>query len=1492
MKTKFSLSKTISIISIFFILLLSSCDGFFQDNQLENKISAAIEYANTPYSTFVVSADTSAGTIIPNGQVQYKPTDFQNIEFTLKPSYQFIKWRFSYKMISQGSEDKEVLITDENWWKDYITIVKQSESEPNLKGEITYSLQIKFLKAQENLLIEPVCSLKPQLKSWSGQLGEIQSRNASLSFVFNSKLDIDSCIYFTNEEIASIANAQPLKNGLNKIYGYTLNGETFFKNIEIKYKNRNINASYCDFRYKDESNTLIITPDTTKPFDITDDFAEVEITFKDGIKNPDGASMSESTVFINVNKYSDERSLITTYTNTSKNPDAVAPARDELYLQEKKTITFTQTDLTQFLYWSVSSHSEYPDSVNSIITDIDSEDPAKITFWGIKRISSEEEVSVSAVYKYRPKITSFVTYKKNDINPKDSDIEITFDENINLQSFKSGYKILCNGNDVTANFKTPYFTDNSTAESGKIIKIEADQQNRLDVDAGTQKTITVIIPSTVFYQTTEEDGKTYNITLGKDVSKSYMINSSTRNKTYIQFSANSSYGSTENFNISNMKTYNIGESVTFKFIEKADWQFIGWNKTGDANNNIIITKSEADPNTYTFKIAGASGSEDHPINISAVATPKIKLESIKLKKDTSTTYYDIVDTQVYPKDCNIQLTFNTEVDLQSFKDDYKIFCDGVDISSYYNAPVKQTDNDKVILLTPNPNRRLIVDKDTTKNISVFIPSTLKYEIEHDGTTIPVYLGKDISKAYTINYTTCAKTYVKFNIPNVTIEGISKNAQGYSEIQEYSIGERISLNITEDYGWEIVNWNKQYDYNSVSFYRTNPTTYTLYINDAGGTTSTPITINAITRQCLEVKDISPETTGGTTVPCDTDIEIWFNKKPDLNSCKSQITIKYNGINAISSFPTSGWTVSDITDSNGWYKLTIPADKNNRILIDSSAVIEVSFNQSLCYKDGSYSVHYISESYSHNYNINSETTDKLQLNFRILDIDNTVNPETDPEIEGTIITNSTDNTFSVGKIIPVEFIPDSNYEFCTWDSGDGGYDYVNFGNYTKTKTNITIKKSRTQPLDIYAQCVEKLSASLEIAVEVDSVTGAPVTTFPPDDEQSYPKDSIILLTFNKPIPDSLQIKDYVTIKNDGKISTFRYLVVNPDDDKMHFYFLPNSYIQFDSNTAENATQVVEVTISPDLYYLRGSKKIYMNDDRIKTFTINKTTRAKPTIRMQTNLNQYKVYLNGNEYTGNTNQLIVNIDEEFSINCIPNDGYEFMNWSGSSGNLFIQNQLNGDASTIAKIVGATTMNDTITIKPNIVPKLPNPQILVNWTEYEYSDLATYTDRFPKDSQYIIIFDRIIDHSNSKYFHLKYNGLELIGTYYDIQAQDVSTETENRTYFGLIPKASKILNNPDNAQLELIINKEISYKAKNEEKYCLKYLNQVRKHGINAEIYPDAAKIQKQMKYANQRAIPIVVIAGEQEVAEQKFTVKWMKEGTQETVDANKLVETIFGQ
>ena len=78
-------------------------------------------------------------------------------------------------------------------------------------------------------------------------------------------------------------------------------------------------------------------------------------------------------------------------------------------------------------------------------------------------------------------------------------------------------------------------------------------------------------------------------------------------------------------------------------------------------------------------------------------------------------------------------------------------------------------------------------------------------------------------------------------------------------------------------------------------------------------------------------------------------------------------------------------------------------------------------------------------------------------------------------------------------------------------------------------------------------------------------------------------------------------------------------------------------------------------------------------------------------------------------------------------------------------------------------------------------------------------------------------------------------------------------------------------------------------EERYCLPYLQQLRRSGINAEIYPDAAKLQKQMKYADQRGIPVVIMAGEDEMNNKTFTVKFMKEGRQEKIEAENLIEII---
>ena len=75
-------------------------------------------------------------------------------------------------------------------------------------------------------------------------------------------------------------------------------------------------------------------------------------------------------------------------------------------------------------------------------------------------------------------------------------------------------------------------------------------------------------------------------------------------------------------------------------------------------------------------------------------------------------------------------------------------------------------------------------------------------------------------------------------------------------------------------------------------------------------------------------------------------------------------------------------------------------------------------------------------------------------------------------------------------------------------------------------------------------------------------------------------------------------------------------------------------------------------------------------------------------------------------------------------------------------------------------------------------------------------------------------------------------------------------------------------------------------ETAYCLPIINKVRAQGIRAEIYPDSAKMKKQMSYANAKQIPFVVLAGESEMAAQKVTLKNMETGEQVFVSPDELI------
>lgn len=78
-------------------------------------------------------------------------------------------------------------------------------------------------------------------------------------------------------------------------------------------------------------------------------------------------------------------------------------------------------------------------------------------------------------------------------------------------------------------------------------------------------------------------------------------------------------------------------------------------------------------------------------------------------------------------------------------------------------------------------------------------------------------------------------------------------------------------------------------------------------------------------------------------------------------------------------------------------------------------------------------------------------------------------------------------------------------------------------------------------------------------------------------------------------------------------------------------------------------------------------------------------------------------------------------------------------------------------------------------------------------------------------------------------------------------------------------------------------------EAMYAFKAVRKLRDKEIVAELYPDASKMNKQMKYADKRGIPFVILAGESEMQAESYTLKNMKTGEQQKLDFDKLFDVL---
>ena len=79
-------------------------------------------------------------------------------------------------------------------------------------------------------------------------------------------------------------------------------------------------------------------------------------------------------------------------------------------------------------------------------------------------------------------------------------------------------------------------------------------------------------------------------------------------------------------------------------------------------------------------------------------------------------------------------------------------------------------------------------------------------------------------------------------------------------------------------------------------------------------------------------------------------------------------------------------------------------------------------------------------------------------------------------------------------------------------------------------------------------------------------------------------------------------------------------------------------------------------------------------------------------------------------------------------------------------------------------------------------------------------------------------------------------------------------------------------------------------ETAYCLPLAAAARKAGIRTEVYPDKAKMKKQMSYANAKGIAFVALAGDDEIAQGKITLKNMATGEQKLVSSEEMIHEIL--
>lgn len=786
-------------------------------------------------ATINIACNNKEGSISNAGQKEYSIGQRINLSFVEDALYQFVRWDY-----------------DET---------KVSIAEPNTSS--TYAIVKEKVEADSPSTIKAVCAPRLVLENYTPYTTaekSVFSKDSTIVLTFNQNLPTDADGIAQLDKINISVGGTPVKSSFNapKIYNNTITFEV------------------------DKTNMISIPAGQTKTVTviIPEDFYYV---LDDEVKTKITYGGSGKTFNYKINETTNDKAEITYVVPTGAGTLNQEAGQTYNYsIGQEIPLSFKLNSGWIFNEWKItdSAGNEIPES-KILISDKESTSTKLYIFDKVTAVKISADCSEDFV------VTGVTPTAA--LNPKDTQITITFNKNINTacSSLLNKIRISIAGSSVDS-----YFTTRSI--SGKTITIK--NTGFLNIEKGITKQITVTVPKDFYYT----DSGNRNVALSENYVFDYTVSHETTNKAKLKFAVingktSKAFDSGLTAAIINQEEsteFSLGEEVALEANLQSGYQFYGWK---------IINSSGTDVSSAYLKI----GAPKDASTVLYILQPieDVTVQAICYRRPTVESYspYSENSADEFAKNSPIQITF-TEAIYSGCEKFISMEYTGSNFSRDNNYSRSLDSTNKIVTFTNKVMPELIKANETIK---VIFPHNQIYYYANDKTT-KIFMddNEDYSFEVKINNKTMTNSTIRFAVDAASessIKSISVDdtLMSSGSKETYNIQQTLNLNYNMPDGYKFDGYKIEVENTNYTVSKTgyatsgtitvkngtktylsmtiNGTAATVTVNDAigNGANGYGLTITAGDKLIPAIVSVSPgfKTEG---VRCDEPITVVFNK----------------------------------------------------------------------------------------------------------------------------------------------------------------------------------------------------------------------------------------------------------------------------------------------------------------------------------------------------------------------------------------------------------------------------------------------------------------------------------------------------------------------------------------------------------------------------------------------------------------------------------------